>query len=118
MFPWLWFWSPQFHFPFSGSVAQSIEPDTTWFFGGIPPRAGDGGLEQRIHEDVASYGRQLGLITEVLLSLTTRDTITPEQAQESLERLREIHREVEVLKVREKGRLPAPRRVRLQGPRP
>ena len=38
MYPWLWFWAPQFHFPFSGSVAQRIEPDTRWFFDGIPAR--------------------------------------------------------------------------------
>ena len=30
MFPWLWLWAPQLHFPWSGDVAQDIEPTTTW----------------------------------------------------------------------------------------
>jgi hypothetical protein len=25
VYPWLWFWAPHFHFPWSGSVAQQIE---------------------------------------------------------------------------------------------
>ena len=53
MFPWLWFWSPTLHLPFSGSVAQQIEPDTQWFFAGIPPGAGNGQIEKKAF-DVAS----------------------------------------------------------------
>ena len=99
MYPWLWFWAPQFYFPFSGSVAQRIEPDTRWFFDGIRPEAGSGEVEQQIF-DVASYGRQLGLITEVLLSRTSKDVITPEQAAQSLARLEGVYREVEAVKRR------------------
>ena len=32
MYPWFRFWAPQLHFPFSGSVAQRIEPDNRMFF--------------------------------------------------------------------------------------
>ena len=99
MYPWLWFWAPQFHFPFSGSVAQRIEPDTRWFFAGIRPEAGHGEVEQQIF-DVASYGRQLGLITEVLLAQSGKDTVAPAQAAESLARLEEVYREVESVKRR------------------
>lgn len=103
MFPWLWLWAPQFQFPFSGSVAQRIEPDTQWFFAGIPARAGNGDIEQEAFE-IASYGRQLGLITEVLLSMTAPDTVTPAQGRQSLERLKAIHAEVEDVKRRHRGR--------------
>ena len=68
MFPWLWYWAPQVHFPWSGRVAQQIAPDTHWFFGGIRPGAGDARIEEQAF-GVASYGKQLGLITEVLLAL-------------------------------------------------
>ena len=67
MFPWLWFWAPQFHFPWSGSVAQQIDPDLGWFFGAIRPGAGDATVEREAFE-VASYGKQLGLISEALVS--------------------------------------------------
>ena len=64
MIPSLWYWAPRFQFPLGGSVAQRIEPD---FFSGISVDAGNGEVEREAF-DVASYGRQLGLITEVLLS--------------------------------------------------
>lgn len=99
MYPWLWFWAPQFHFPFSGSVAQRIEPDTDWFFAGIRPEAGNGDLEQQIF-DVASYGRQLGLITEVLLAQASPGTLAPDKAAKSLADLRGVYREVEDVKRR------------------
>lgn len=101
MYPWLWLWAPQFQFPFSGSVAQRIEPDTRWFFAGIAPQAGNGALEQKIHEDIASYGRQLGLMAEVLLGLAGSDKVAPGQAAKALARLEEIQDRVEGLKARE-----------------
>lgn len=98
MFPWFWYWSPQLHFPFGGSVAQNIAPDTEWFFGQIRPSAGNGATEQRIHEEVASYGRQLGLLSEVLLSMAGAPGVTAEQARESLARLQQIRQEIEAVK--------------------
>jgi hypothetical protein len=50
MFPWLWIWNPQFHFPWSDSVAQRIEPIT--LFDSIGADAGDGKIE-KIKEDEA-----------------------------------------------------------------
>ena len=104
MYPWLWFWAPQFHFPFSGSVAQRIEPDTNWFFAGIRPEAGNGDVERQIF-DVASYGRQLGLITEVLLSQASPGTIAADKAARSLSQLEGVYREVEDVKQRNCDRL-------------
>ena len=104
MFPWLWFWSPQYHFPFSGSVAQRIEPDTSWFFAGIRPEAGNGDVEKEIFE-TATYGRQLGLISEVLLAMAGSKHISQPQATESLQRLEEVYCEVETVKSRRKQKL-------------
>jgi len=97
MFPWLWFWAPQFHFPWSGSVAQQIDPDLGWFFGAIRPNAGDAMVEREAFE-VASYGKQLGLISEALLGLSGRSPVTAEQAGLALDRLEEIRKKIESLK--------------------
>jgi len=71
MFPWLWVWAPDLNFPWSGSVAQRIEPNTNWFFDAIPDGAGDRRIEKKAF-GVASYGRQLGLLTEVLIELADK----------------------------------------------
>lgn len=95
MNPWLFIWAPQLTFPFGGSVAQRIEPRT--FFDAIPDSAGDGDIERRAFE-VASYGRQLGLITEVLMDLTAQTPPSTAKGKRSLERLRKIQQRVEQLK--------------------
>ena len=97
MFPWLWFWAPQLHFPWSGNVAQQIEPITHWFFQGIPPGAGNPNIEERAFR-VASYGKQLGLITELLIDLADRAGATSPLAAVSLERLKLIRDEIERIK--------------------
>ena len=100
--PWFWFWMPQFqfpaiHFPFSGAVAQRIEPNTNWFFDSIRPWAGDGRIEQQAF-DVASYGRQLGLITDLLLDLADQQQPDSPQGREALARLAAIRAQIETLK--------------------
>ncbi len=85
MFPWLWFWSPHLQYPFGGSVEQDYKPFTNWgFFGAIKPEAGDGQIEQKVF-DVASYGRQLGLITEVIMNLVEKKA--PEHWEKMLKEL-------------------------------
>ncbi|MDM0013372.1 hypothetical protein QTH87_13090 [Variovorax sp. J22P168] len=106
MFPWLWFWSPTLHLPFSGSVAQQIEPDTRWFFAGIPAEAGNGEIEKKAFE-VASYGSQLGWITEVLLASASPGSVEPKQAARSLARLEKAHAEIEAVKKRSRAELAA-----------
>jgi molybdopterin converting factor small subunit len=100
MFPWLWLWAPQFYFPWSGSVAQNIEPDTDWFFGTIQPEAGNAQVEKRVF-GIASYGKQLGLITDVLLELTrpAREaaTLSPEAA-ESFDKLDKLRTQIQKIK--------------------
>jgi hypothetical protein len=97
MNPWFFFWAPQLTMPFGGSVAQRIEPDTTWFFNGIAPTAGDPRIERKAF-DVATYGRQLGLITEVLVDLAAQTPPTTAKGQKSLKRLREIQLRIEQVK--------------------
>lgn len=100
MNPWLVFWAPQLHFPFGGSVAQRIEPNTNWFFDSIARTAGDPTIERKAFE-VASYGRQLGLISEVLIDLASNTAPQTAQAKKSLVRLREIQSRIEALKERD-----------------
>jgi hypothetical protein len=102
MFPWLWFWAPQVHFPWSGDVAQRIDPDTHWFFQGINPGAGDPGIEEKAFA-VASYGKQLGLITEVLIELAEQANPKSAKAAASLKRLKLIRDEIEQVKATERG---------------
>ena len=97
MNPWQLFWAPQFHFPFGGSVAQRIEPNTNWFFGSIQPGAGDAAVEQKAFE-IASYGKQLGLITEVLLDIVERTEPTTTEGRKALKDLQKIRTAIEVLK--------------------
>ena len=97
MVPWLWFWSPHFYLPFSGSVAQRIEPETDWFFAGIPPSAGNGEMERKAFE-IASYGRQLGWITEVLLGMNTDDPKVQAQGAQSLDCLRRTNKRIAAMK--------------------
>lgn len=93
MFPWLWFWSPHLQYPLSGSVEQDYKPFTNWgFFGAIKPEAGDGQIEQKIF-DVASYGRQLGLITEVIMNHVEEAAPALWKELEKLEKLEKSERE-------------------------
>jgi hypothetical protein len=97
MYPWFLFWAPQVHLPFGGSVAQRIDPNTSWFFDGIRREAGIAEVEKQIF-DVASYGRQLGLIMEVLLSIVDEETIDAKKSAESLTRLKAVYRKIESVK--------------------
>ncbi|MBA2352673.1 MAG: hypothetical protein H0V78_13085 [Burkholderiales bacterium] len=97
MIPWFWYLAPQLHFPFSGSVTQDVSPATNWFFGSIPPEAGNGAIERDIFE-IASYGRQLGLILEVLLPLAGEPAVDANKARVSLARLKDIHEKIEKVK--------------------
>ena len=100
MFPWLWFWAPQIHFPWSGNDALRVDPNTHWFFQGISPGAGNARIEEKAFS-VASYGKQLGLITEVLIAQAEQVGSPTPQAAESLAKLKAIAREIEAIKTGE-----------------
>lgn len=99
MNPWLCLLNPEMYFPFT-SYAQNIEPRTNWFFNSILTTAGDGQIEQKAVE-IASYGRQLGLITEVLLGIAEKTVPNSEYKDDffkSLGRLKEIKKDIDEIK--------------------
>lgn len=100
MYPWLWFWAPQIHFPLSGSVWQDYKPNTTWFSDLIKPEAGNARIEERAFS-VASYGTQLGLITKVLLELAEhgeKQSAKELQSSKSLKDLRQLQADIDSIK--------------------
>jgi hypothetical protein len=102
MYPWLWFWAPQVHYPWSGALSQNIHPNTAWFSDLINPGAGNARIEQQAFS-VASYGKQLGLITEVLIGVAEQAKALSPEAAESLARLREIKTAIDAIKDSEYG---------------
>jgi len=97
MFPFFWLWAPQVRLPFSGDVAQDIEPSLDLFFAGIKPRSGNGRIEAKAF-DVASYGDQLGVITKLLLEWAERLPADAQAASAPLKELREIHARIAAIK--------------------
>lgn len=97
MVPWLWIWAPQLRFPWSGDVVQDIEPSTSWFFKAIQPGAGNARIEEQAFA-VASYGKQLGLLTEVLIGLAENHPGRGAAYVRSLQELKRIQAEIEKLK--------------------
>jgi hypothetical protein len=102
MIPWYWIWSPNLHFPWSGSVVQDNAPDLSWFFGAIRPEAGVGSIEKDVFE-TASYGKQLGLILDVLLPLVDKDFPPKEKTARALEDLKAVYHQIEQVKTAKKA---------------
>ena len=86
--------------PWSGSVAQQIEPNTSWLFNSILPSAGSARIEKRAF-DVASYGRQLGLITEVLVGLAGQAGALQPLTAAALDKLNAIKAQIDQIKIAE-----------------
>jgi hypothetical protein len=79
--------------PLSGDVTQRIT--APWFSPSLTVNyAGDAVIEDRVVTRVASYGRQLGWLTEIALALA-RNQPLPE---ETLRRLEQASREIEAIK--------------------
>jgi hypothetical protein len=96
MFPWFWWnWAPHLEYPLSGNVSQDILSE--WFFGSIKPSAGDRDVERKAFE-YSSYGRQIGLISEVLLSLVNSELIDGDKAKKSQKRLEDIYEKIDTIK--------------------
>lgn len=97
MFPLFWNLSPQFFLPWSGSVRQDIELDR--FFNAIPRSAGDGEVEEAAFKR-ASYGSQLGWLTEVLLQ-TMKDV--PADEKSPLGKLRLANADIQRIKLQRRA---------------
>jgi hypothetical protein len=107
MFPFYRYFSPHFRFPFSGDVNQQISPETDWFFGAIDPKVGDGEIEKEVFLRIASYGKQLGKITSVLLRLIEELQKNKPSVLKDLPELadlKELHEKIERIKEENKDR--------------
>lgn len=98
MFPWMWIlYAPTYRFPWSGDWAQQVDTNTV-----VDALAREGSSDPRLEREaigIASYGRQLGWITEVLLARdSAADPTTQAEGERSLARLRETRSRIEALK--------------------
>jgi len=100
MYPWLPWMSAFARQPFGGDVSQAISPLTNWFSPTIEfDFAGDQHIEADIVANVASYGRQLGAITDAVLALARDDTSPP------VTRLKDLAEQIEASKRRRRKSL-------------
>ena len=88
MFPFVY--SPTYEYPLSGDVIQGISPSFSFEMEGIPE------VEYEVVTSVASYGKQLGKLTEAVLALAEKTGLKGEE----IEAVREIAKGVEEAKIR------------------
>ncbi len=102
MYPWLFLWAPQYHFPWSGAVKQEISPETIW--GAIPANAGDGAVEEDVFKLAASYVKQIGILSDIVQSLTDEVAGKPRtgKAVHATAQLNKTVKDVEAIKARHK----------------
>src|ERR1700688_3505353 len=85
------FW--MFRLPLSGDVAQRIT--APWFSPSLTVNyAGDPAVEDRVVTEVASYGKQLGWITEIAIALAKREPLP----EETLRRLEKAAKDIAAIK--------------------
>lgn len=84
MLPW---YQSNFNFPLSGNINQKIEPD--WFFDAIVPEAKDRPIEKKAVMNIASYGKQIGIITKLLLSIAAESDKIDTKAFEDLKEIQQ-----------------------------
>jgi hypothetical protein len=82
-----------FRAPLSGNVAQRIT--APWFSPSVTVNyAGDAAVEDRVVTEVASYGKQLGWLTEIAIALAKKQPLP----DETLRRLEQASQEIEAIK--------------------
>ncbi len=107
---------PIFRLPLSGNVTQSINP-WTWLFNPVGSQVGlvnielgqssDPAVEEEVLSDVASYGKQIGQITDALLVLIAHlppaEKLTAQETK-ALEALKSLSESVATVKARHSRR--------------
>lgn len=86
-------YNPVVHWPLSGSVSQDIHPT-------LLARAGSDETEVRVLREVASYGRQIGVLSDLLLAVVASlkpKALGPE-GEHALEQLRTLVDDIERIK--------------------
>ena len=82
-----------FRAPWSGDVTQRIT--APWFSPSLTVNyAGDPAVEDRVVTEVASYGKQLGWLTEIAIALAKRQPLP----EETLRRLEKATRDIDAIK--------------------
>jgi hypothetical protein len=82
-----------FRAPWSGDVAQRIT--APWFSPSLTVNyAGDPAVEDRVVTEVASYGKQLGWLTEIAIALAKREP----PPEETLGRLEKAAKDIAAIK--------------------
>jgi hypothetical protein len=82
-----------FRAPWSGNVAQRIT--APWFSPSLTVNyAGDAAVEDRVVTEVASYGKQLGWLTEIVIASANGQPLP----METLARLEKAAREIDAIK--------------------
>lgn len=90
---WLNF-NPEVHWPFSGAVTQDIHPS-------LLAKAGSDEAEVRVLREVASYGKQIGVLSDVLLALMDAPESLDDKATKgghALDQLRKMVGDVQRIK--------------------
>ena len=92
---WSFTYAPQIHWPLSGAVTQDISP-------ALLQCAGDAQVERRVLGEVASYGKQIGVLTDLLCDLAASvppDSLS-DKGRHALAQLADLREKVEALKPR------------------
>jgi hypothetical protein len=85
------FW--MFRLPLSGAVNQRIT--APWFSPSLTVNyAGDPAIEDRVVTEVASYGKQLGWLNDIVLALVNKKPVP----EDTLDSLTEAVRKIEAIK--------------------
>ncbi|PIE43030.1 MAG: hypothetical protein CSA50_07500 [Gammaproteobacteria bacterium] len=100
MNPWLFPWWGVFNGPLSGDVIQDVFPGTTW----LSPQfefnfAGNRKIEAEVVADVASFGKQIGILTDAVMELADGDSGA------AVDRLKRLASQIEKVKNQHKDRL-------------
>ncbi|ADM10661.1 hypothetical protein PB2503_13119 [Parvularcula bermudensis HTCC2503] len=76
------------YFPFGSNFTLNADPTTSWgwLYGMATPRPH---TEERIVREVASYGKQLGWMMDMLLPLAERSDDIPDEDVEALRKMRD-----------------------------
>ncbi len=100
MNPWINPWLSLFKSPWSGDVIQDISPVTSWWSPQFEFNfAGNKKVESEVVSNVASYGRQLGILTEAVLELAAGDK------GDAVKSLEALAKEIEVIKTKHSATL-------------
>lgn len=105
MFPWMNPWLNAFNVPWNN---QDISPVTTWFSPELEFNfAGSKAIESQVVAEVASYGKQLGILSEAVIDLAEG------KKGKALEDLNNLAAEVDRIKNQHRETLSAKTRLML-----